>query len=180
MSRRLALCAALVVNCRTVRTARFLLIEHTLSAIIMADRGETTVPKDPKKGEERQEGEEIFNYPGARRKSKVWDTFGFLKVKAGPPTKENLDMDHAICRLCRKSYKNKGRYTQILSLRSSYTGYQNPAGHWKMPKWHDMKFTGRAHFFIDLLENMNVVENIWKFRFRCDPAWMQKIEMKRK
>ena len=114
MSRRSALCAALAVNCRTVRTARFLLIEHTLFAIIMADGGETSVPKDPKKGEERQEAEEIFNYPGARRKSKVWDTFGFLKVQAGPPTKENLDMDHAICRLCRKSYKNKGSYTQIV------------------------------------------------------------------
>ena len=80
----------------------------------MADGDETTVPKDPKKSEERQEAEEIFNYPGARQKSKVWDTFGFLKVKAGPPTKENLDIDHAICRLCRKSYKNKGRYTQIV------------------------------------------------------------------
>ena len=96
MSRRLALCAALAVNCRTIRTARFLLIEHTLFSIIMADGGETTVPKDPEKSEERQKAEEIFNYPGARRKSKVLDTFGFLKVKAGPPTKENLDMDHAM------------------------------------------------------------------------------------
>ena len=87
MSRRLALFAALAVNCRTVQTARFLLIKHTLFANIMADGGETTVPKGPKKGEERQEAEQIFNYPGARRKSKVWDTFGFLKVKAGPPNK---------------------------------------------------------------------------------------------
>ena len=99
MSRRLALCAALTVNCRTVRTARFLLIKNNHFAIIMVDGGETTVPKDPKKGEERQEAEEIFNYPGARRKSKVWDTFGFLKVKAGPPTKENLDMDHQESRI---------------------------------------------------------------------------------
>ena len=52
--------------------------------------------------------EEIFNYPGGRRKSKVWNTFGFLKIKPGPPTKENLDMSRAICRLCRKSYVNKG------------------------------------------------------------------------
>ena len=45
--------------------------------------------------------EEIFNFPGGRRKSKVWNTFGFLKIKPGPPTKENLDMSSAICRLCR-------------------------------------------------------------------------------
>lgn len=52
---------------------------------------------------------EIYDYPGGRRKSKVWKTFGFYKSKPGAPTKENLDMTKAICRLCRKSYVNKGK-----------------------------------------------------------------------
>lgn len=54
----------------------------------MADGEEVAVLADRKKGQEN-EPDEIFNYPGGRRKSKVWDTFGFYKIKPGPPTKEN-------------------------------------------------------------------------------------------
>ena len=50
---------------------------------------------------------EICRYPGNDR-SKVWEYFGFYKLKEGPETKENLDMTKVICRLCRKQYANKG------------------------------------------------------------------------
>lgn len=56
---------------------------------------------------------EIYPYPGGRKKSKVWDTFGFYKIKPGPATKENLDMSQAICRICKKSYVNKGKSQNV-------------------------------------------------------------------
>lgn len=49
----------------------------------------------------------IYPYPG-QTKSKVWEYFGFYKSKEGPPTKVNLDMSQAVCRLCLKKYSNKG------------------------------------------------------------------------
>ena len=51
---------------------------------------------------------EIYDYPGGKAKSKVWKVFGFKKIKEGPPTRDNLDMSRAFCRLCQKSYVNKG------------------------------------------------------------------------
>ena len=51
---------------------------------------------------------EIYPYPGVAR-SFVWKYFGFQKKKDGPPSKQNLDMDTVICKLCRKSYSNKGK-----------------------------------------------------------------------
>lgn len=50
---------------------------------------------------------EIYPFP-AITKSKVWDFYGFYKVKEGPPLRENLDMTKAVCRLCLKKYINKG------------------------------------------------------------------------
>lgn len=44
---------------------------------------------------------EIYPFP-AITKSKVWDFYGFYKVKEGPPLRENLDMTKAVCRLCLK------------------------------------------------------------------------------
>jgi hypothetical protein len=70
---------------------------------------ETTLAAEGKDGNNNEVSEErvIYPYPGTT-KSKVWDFFGFYKLKEGPPTKKNLDMEHAVCRLCRKKYSNKG------------------------------------------------------------------------
>ena len=57
----------------------------------------------------------IYSYPGNRSKSKVWKYFGFLKVKQGPPTRENLDKSKAVCRYCRKEYANKGLLLNLIS-----------------------------------------------------------------
>lgn len=51
---------------------------------------------------------QIYPYPGATR-SVVWKYFGFTKKKESPPSKQNLDMAVFICKLCRKSYANKGK-----------------------------------------------------------------------
>lgn len=51
---------------------------------------------------------QIYPYPGATR-SVVWKYFGFTKKKEGPPSKQNLDMAVVICKLCKKSYANKGK-----------------------------------------------------------------------
>lgn len=51
---------------------------------------------------------QIYPYPGATR-SVVWKYFGFTRKKEGPPSKHNLDMAVVICKLCRKSYANKGK-----------------------------------------------------------------------
>lgn len=51
---------------------------------------------------------QIYPYPGETR-SVVWKYFGFTKKKEGPPSKQNLDMAVFICKLCRKSYANKGK-----------------------------------------------------------------------
>ncbi|XP_045166018.2 E3 SUMO-protein ligase ZBED1-like [Mercenaria mercenaria] len=55
---------------------------------------------------------EIFPFPGKVR-STVWAYFGFEKTKQGPPIKENLNMQSVICKLCRKSYVNKGNTTNL-------------------------------------------------------------------
>ena len=34
----------------------------------------------------------IYPYPGKRSKNNTWKYFGFLKLKEGPPTRENLDI----------------------------------------------------------------------------------------
>ena len=49
----------------------------------------------------------IYSYPGNRSKSRVWKYFGFLKLKQGPPTRENLDISKALCRYCKKEYAIK-------------------------------------------------------------------------
>lgn len=63
---------------------------------------------------------EIFNHPGAGGKGKarsdVWKVFGFHKKKSGPPSRDNLDMTKAVCRICRKEYINKGLYFTIFSI----------------------------------------------------------------
>lgn len=52
---------------------------------------------------------EIFNHPGSKTKSNVWKVFGFQKIAQKiPPTKDNLNMNITICRLCKKTYKNTG------------------------------------------------------------------------
>jgi hypothetical protein len=57
----------------------------------------------------------LYNYPG-KTKSKVWDYFGFLKIKDGPVSKQTLDMSTAVCRKCHKKYINKGKATSVLFL----------------------------------------------------------------
>lgn len=54
----------------------------------------------------------IYEYPG-KAKSDVWKFFGFYKKKDGPPIKENLDMSFAVCKVCRKTYANKGTYIRL-------------------------------------------------------------------
>ena len=49
---------------------------------------------------------EIYPYPGVARLF-VWKYFGFKK--GWTPIKQNLDMDTVNCKLCRKSYSNKGK-----------------------------------------------------------------------
>lgn len=56
---------------------------------------------------------EIYPFP-AITKSKVWDFYGFYKVKEGPPLRENLDMTKAVCRLCLKKYINKGNTSHLM------------------------------------------------------------------
>ena len=54
----------------------------------------------------------VFDFPGKKMRSKVWSHFGFYKKnKDGPPVRENLDMDKAVCKLCRKEYAYKGEST---------------------------------------------------------------------
>ena len=64
---------------------------------------------------------QIYSFPG-KTKSKVWDYFGFYKVKDGPASKHTLDMSQAICRKCGKKYANKGRF-KIQSLCHSFCFY---------------------------------------------------------
>ncbi|WAQ99966.1 hypothetical protein MAR_024339 [Mya arenaria] len=62
---------------------------------------------------------EIFNHPGSKTKSYVWKVFGFQKIALNlPPTKDNLNMNIAICRLCKKTYKNTVK--QLLSSNIVY------------------------------------------------------------
>lgn len=56
---------------------------------------------------------EIYPFP-AITKSKVWDFYGFYKIKEGPPLRENLDMTKAVCRLCLKKYINKGNTSHLM------------------------------------------------------------------
>ena len=64
--------------------------------------------------EENNNNYEVYPYPG-KAKSVVWKFFGLLKKAEGPPTKANLDMATAVCRVCGKKYANKGR-THSFSL----------------------------------------------------------------
>ena len=57
----------------------------------------------------RDQDEELFPYPG-KVKSRVWEYFRFKKIREGPPTKTNLDMENAICILCKKTYTNNGKF----------------------------------------------------------------------
>ncbi|XP_069107962.1 E3 SUMO-protein ligase ZBED1-like [Argopecten irradians] len=62
------------------------------------------------------ENKTIYPHPGSKAKSEVWKYFGFLKMSDNlPPTKSNLNMNQAICRLCRKVYKNTGNTTNFQS-----------------------------------------------------------------
>lgn len=64
----------------------------------------------------------LFDYSGGKARSHVWKYFGFKKRSDGPPTKEHLDMTRATCKLCGKSYVNKGwwsfLYNAICSMLS--------------------------------------------------------------
>ena len=52
----------------------------------------------------------IYDFPGKRGRSVVWKYFGFIKIdKDKPPIKENLHLNHVICRLCKKRYAYKGK-----------------------------------------------------------------------
>ncbi|XP_060567575.1 E3 SUMO-protein ligase ZBED1-like [Ruditapes philippinarum] len=57
------------------------------------------------------EDQVLFNYP---TRSIVWKYFGFTKKGLGPAIKANLNMNTAICKLCKKSYANKGNTTNLL------------------------------------------------------------------
>nr|XP_022289058.1 zinc finger BED domain-containing protein 1-like [Crassostrea virginica] len=76
----------------------------------MADetRAGTSTDRNNNTSLERQ----IYSFPG-KTKSKVWDYFGFYKVKDGPASKHTLDMSQAICRKCGKKYANKGNTTNF-------------------------------------------------------------------
>lgn len=52
--------------------------------------------------------DELFPFPGGKARSMVWKYFGFYKVNEGPPTKENLEMNKVICKICGKGYCNNG------------------------------------------------------------------------
>jgi hypothetical protein len=52
---------------------------------------------------------QVFDHPG-NKKSIVWKYFGFKKLSEGPASKSNLDLTTAYCKLCGKSYKNKGKH----------------------------------------------------------------------
>ena len=52
----------------------------------------------------------LFDHPG-NSKSIVWKYFGFIKTQDGPANKSTLDMTKAVCKLCRKTYQNKGKHT---------------------------------------------------------------------
>ena len=46
----------------------------------------------------------IHPYPG-KTKSKVWDYFGFYKIKEGPATRQTLDMTRHLPTLSKEIYK---------------------------------------------------------------------------
>lgn len=54
--------------------------------------------------------DDLYPYPGATR-SKVWSYFGFRKKRDGPPCKNNLQMETIICKLCKKTYAYKGKFS---------------------------------------------------------------------
>ncbi|XP_033725567.1 uncharacterized protein LOC117335412 [Pecten maximus] len=57
---------------------------------------------------------EIYPNPGSITKSDVWKFFGFYKINDNePPSKKNLDTTQAVCRLCRKIYRNTGNTTNF-------------------------------------------------------------------
>ncbi|XP_033727713.1 uncharacterized protein LOC117317038 [Pecten maximus] len=57
---------------------------------------------------------EIYPNPGSKTKSDVWKFFGFYKINDNePPSKKNLDTTQAVCRLCRKIYRNTGNTTNF-------------------------------------------------------------------
>ena len=66
----------------------------------------------------------IYPFPGKKTKLKVWNFFGFHKIKEGPPTKENLDMAVAVCRVCGKKYANKGNFLRG-KFRWRYDGHKH-------------------------------------------------------
>ena len=52
----------------------------------------------------------IYDHHGTKKKSEVWKYFGFYKKDQSlPPTKDNLNMEKGVCRVCRKEYRNKGK-----------------------------------------------------------------------
>jgi hypothetical protein len=55
----------------------------------------------------------IYNHPGRKTKSVVWKHFGFFKKQnaVGGPTVKTLDMERAVCKICKKLYINKGKKT---------------------------------------------------------------------
>lgn len=54
--------------------------------------------------------DDLYPYPGVTR-SKVWSYFGFRKKRDGPPCKNNLQMETIICKLCKKTYAYKGKFS---------------------------------------------------------------------
>ena len=63
--------------------------------------------------------DKLFDFPG-RMRSEVWKHFGFRKVRVGPVSKDSLDMENVVCKLCMKSYKYKGAcggFVDILFVR---------------------------------------------------------------
>lgn len=51
--------------------------------------------------------------PFGKARSKVWDYFGFRRVRAGPAIKENLDMEYVYCKQCGKRYAYKGNVIHL-------------------------------------------------------------------
>ena len=69
---------------------------------------------------------EILPYPGTKSKSEVWKYFGFYRKAVGPPTRQNLDMSRAVCKLCRRTYANKGTLSVAYGKKFGKTLYIGP------------------------------------------------------
>jgi hypothetical protein len=76
-------------------------------------------------GESNENDQKIYDYPG-QFTSECWKVFGFYKTKPGPPSKQTLDMNYAVCRLCKKKYVNKGKFVPVFFVPTSVSRELSP------------------------------------------------------